>query len=58
MFKCENCKTVFDIEEAVVETEEHGECFGFPYYVDILCCPNCRSDDLACGIDEEDYYNE
>ena len=52
--KCCDCGEVFTEEDADVVSENVGEFWGAPAYMDYNACPNCRSTDLEDYTEEED----
>ena len=44
MFRCEHCEQEF--EEPKEYREYRGECWGFPAYEALYCCPYCNSDEI------------
>lgn len=51
--KCYDCGEIFDEENADTVSENVGEFWGAPAYMNYNACPRCRSTDL-----EEYYENE
>lgn len=56
IYKCENCGRVFSEDKADTKSEYVGEFWGAPAYKEILCCPDCRSDEIEryTGENEDD----
>lgn len=52
--KCYDCGNVFDEEDAEIVSENVGEFWGAPAYMDYNACPNCRSTDVETYTEEED----
>ena len=54
-YLCSDCKTPFHPDEMKRTTEYRGECFGFPSYETMGCCPKCDSTDIGEADDIEVY---
>lgn len=44
--KCYDCGNIFDEEDADTVSENVGEFWGSPAYMNYNACPKCRSTDL------------
>lgn len=57
MYVCNDCKSVFDEDDAVSKSEDVGEYFGSPSYRSYDVCPHCESYDIEeaekCQLCEE-----
>lgn len=45
-YRCTDCGAVFNRDDAETRHENVGEFWGSPAYMDVVICPECRSDEL------------